>query len=153
MKRSPAFGGKSGSGPKKSLRDTGKRFVPLLAAEKSNVILAFAGIVISSITALVAPVMIIRAIDKYIRPRQGNGLIAAALLVFAVYLAGSVASYIQVRTMGGIGRRVLFSLRNQLFLKLHELPVAFFNQNKAGDLISRASITIPTNSTSSYRNP
>ena len=39
--------------------------------------------------------------------------------------------------MGGVGRRVLFHLRNALFLKLQDLPVAFFNQNKAGDLISR----------------
>ena len=43
----------------------------------------------------------------------------------------------QIRTMGGVGRRVLFSLRNALFTKLQDLPVAFFNQNKAGDLISR----------------
>jgi ATP-binding cassette subfamily B protein len=39
--------------------------------------------------------------------------------------------------MGGVGRRVLFSLRNALFMKIQNLPVAFFNQNKAGDLISR----------------
>ena len=32
---------------------------------------------------------------------------------------------------------MLFSLRNALFTKLQDLPVAFFNQNKAGDLISR----------------
>src|SRR5262249_22207214 len=31
----------------------------------------------------------------------------------------------------------LFNLRNTLFTKLQELPLAFFNQNKAGDLISR----------------
>jgi ATP-binding cassette subfamily B protein len=39
--------------------------------------------------------------------------------------------------MGGVGRRVLFKLRNAIFTKLQELPVAFFNANKAGDLISR----------------
>ena len=39
--------------------------------------------------------------------------------------------------MGGVGRRVLFNLRNAIFNKLQSLPVAFFNQNKAGDLISR----------------
>ena len=39
--------------------------------------------------------------------------------------------------MGGVGRRVLFNLRNTLFTKLQELPVAFFNANKAGDLTSR----------------
>jgi ATP-binding cassette subfamily B protein len=39
--------------------------------------------------------------------------------------------------MGGVGQRVLYRLRNQIFNKLQALPVAFFNQNKAGDLISR----------------
>jgi ATP-binding cassette subfamily B protein len=39
--------------------------------------------------------------------------------------------------MGAVGRRVLFNLRNALFTKLQALPVAFFNQNKTGDLISR----------------
>jgi ATP-binding cassette subfamily B protein len=39
--------------------------------------------------------------------------------------------------MGTVGRTVLFKLRNTLFTKLQELPLAFFNQNKAGDLISR----------------
>ena len=39
--------------------------------------------------------------------------------------------------MGGVGRRVLFSLRNELFAKLQDLPLAFFTENKAGDLISR----------------
>ncbi|MEI9815067.1 MAG: hypothetical protein WDO18_21550 [Acidobacteriota bacterium] len=32
---------------------------------------------------------------------------------------------------------MLFRLRNMLFMKLQDLPLAFFNENKAGDLISR----------------
>ncbi len=39
--------------------------------------------------------------------------------------------------MGGVGRRILFNLRNTVFNKLQELPLVFFNQNKVGDLISR----------------
>ncbi|MEP6613391.1 MAG: ABC transporter ATP-binding protein, partial [Mucilaginibacter sp.] len=39
--------------------------------------------------------------------------------------------------MGGVGQRMLFTLRNAIFNKLQLLPVGFFNQNKAGDLISR----------------
>src|SRR5476649_2407689 len=39
--------------------------------------------------------------------------------------------------MGGVGQRMLFTLRNAIFNKLQQLPVDFFNQNKAGDLISR----------------
>jgi ATP-binding cassette subfamily B protein len=39
--------------------------------------------------------------------------------------------------MWWVWRRLLFNLRNVLFNKLQELPIEFFNQNKAGDLISR----------------
>ena len=48
-----------------------------------------------------------------------------------------MATYVQTQTMGSVGRRVLFALRNTLFTKLQHLPLDFFNQNKAGDLISR----------------
>jgi ATP-binding cassette subfamily B protein len=39
--------------------------------------------------------------------------------------------------MGTVGRNVLFNLRNSLFTQISSLPVAFFAQNRAGDLISR----------------
>ena len=50
---------------------------------------------------------------------------------------GLIATYVQTLQMGKVGRYVLFNLRNALFTKLQQLPVDFFNQNKAGDLISR----------------
>lgn len=129
----------SGRGPRQpaSLRSGIKLFAPLVAGEKPQVIIAVAAITISSVASLVAPVLIAHTIDTYIRLKDPSGLLRFSLLVLAVYLAGVVASYVQIRTMGAIGRRVLFHVRNGLFLKLQELPVVFFNQNKAGDLISR----------------
>jgi ATP-binding cassette subfamily B protein len=58
-------------------------------------------------------------------------------LLLAAYVAGSMATYVQTLQMGTVGRYVLFNLRNALFTKLQQLPLDFFNQNKAGDLISR----------------
>ncbi len=86
---------------------------------------------------LAGPVIIGRAVDTYVRLKDSRGLLLSAALLLAIYLVGVVASYAQIRTMGGVGRRVLFSLRNALFTKLQDLPLAFFNENKAGDLISR----------------
>ena len=60
-----------------------------------------------------------------------------ATVLLATYLIAFVASYFQTRLMGGVGQRLLYTLRNRVFQKLQELPVTFFNQNKAGDLISR----------------
>ena len=63
--------------------------------------------------------------------------VLSSVLLLVVYVVGVAASYTQIRTMGGVGRRVLFSVRNLLFAKLQDLPLAFFTENKAGDLISR----------------
>lgn len=126
-----------GPRPKRSLRESGRKFLPLFVTEKKPFIAAMGAIVLSSIATLVAPVIIVRTIDTDVRLKNMHGLLISSLFVLAIYITGSVASYVQVITMGGVGRRVLYHLRNALFVKLQELPVAFFNQNKAGDLISR----------------
>ena len=105
--------------------------------ETGLIVVALAAMLISTGTSLVGPVMIGRGVDTYVRLKDSHGLLVTSLLLMAVYLVGVVFSYTQIRTMGGVGRRVLFSLRNALFMKLQDLPVAFFNENKAGDLISR----------------
>ncbi len=122
---------------KRSLRETGRKLIPLFATEKRPFFFAVFAIVLSSMCTLVAPIVIVRAIDTDIRQKNAHGLMIAALIVLTIYLTQAIASYTQVRTIGAVGRRVLFHLRNALFLKLQELPVAFFNENKAGDLISR----------------
>lgn len=131
LETSKAFGGK------RSLRAGIKRFAPLIVPERGYIAVALAAMLISSSATLVGPVIIARAVDTYVRLKDGRGLLLASILLLAVYAFGVIASYAQIRTMGGVGRRVLFGLRNQLFAKLQDLPLAFFTENKTGDLISR----------------
>jgi ATP-binding cassette subfamily B protein len=125
------------SGGKRSLRTGIGRFAPLIVPERGHLAVAVAAMLVSSGATLVGPVIIGRAIDRYVRLKDNHGLLLASVLLLAVYGFGVAASYTQIRTMGGVGRRVLFGLRNQLFAKLQDLPLAFFTENKAGDLISR----------------
>ncbi|MDB5188302.1 MAG: multidrug transporter [Candidatus Kaiserbacteria bacterium] len=114
-----------------------KRLIPLMHGEGRQTLIAFTTILVSSATSLITPIIIAHTVDTYIRNKDFHGVLAWSLVLFAIYCVGLGASYIQTITMGSIGRRVLFNLRNTIFNKLQELPVAFFNQNKAGDLISR----------------
>src|SRR6202012_1158944 len=57
--------------------------------------------------------------------------------LLVIYLLNLGAVYMRTILMGGFGQHLLFTLRNAIFNKLQELPVAFFSQNKASDLISR----------------
>ena len=122
---------------KRSLRAGIKRFVPVIVPERRYLAVAVAAMLVSSGATLIGPVIIGRAVDTYVRLKDSRGLLQSAALLLAVYVIGVVASYTQIRTMGGVGRRVLFTVRNVVFAKLQELPLAFFTENKAGDLISR----------------
>jgi ATP-binding cassette subfamily B protein len=72
-----------------------------------------------------------------VQTKHYDGVLTNAGILLAMYLAALVSSYQQTKLMGGVGQRMLFTLRNAIFNKLQQLPVDFFNQNKAGDLISR----------------
>ena len=113
------------------------RLVPLMAEEKHSVTIAIIAILVSSAATLVVPIIIAHIVDVYMVNKDFHGVLLFSGLLFVVFLAGLASSYVQVKTMGGVGRRLLFNLRNKIFNKLQALPVAFFNQNKAGDLISR----------------
>lgn len=114
-----------------------KKLGPLMQGEGRNVAIAFAAILTSSAASLVSPIIISHTIDAYIVTKEWHGVLVFAGLLLVVGIIGLGASYVQTITMGGVGRRVLYNLRNALFQKLQSLPLAFFNQNKAGDLISR----------------
>lgn len=114
-----------------------KRLVPLMRDETRGVALALVATLASAGASLIAPVIIAHVVDTYIAGHDFGGVVRFSLMLLAVYAVGSAANYVQIRTMGGVGRRVLFNLRNSIFKKLSELPVAFFNANKAGDVISR----------------
>jgi ATP-binding cassette subfamily B protein len=124
-------------GSKRSLRAGIKRFAPLIRPERGDIAIAMAAMLVSSCATLIGPIIIGRAVDTYVRLKDGHGLLLVSILLLAVYVMGIIASYTQIRTMGGVGRRVLFSVRNELFRKLQDLPLAFFTENKTGDLISR----------------
>ena len=114
-----------------------KKLLELIRHEQRNLWMAFSAILVNSAVNLFGPLLIGHAIDKYVIPGNFHGVLLYSGILLAMYVCGLFASYLQTILMGGVGQRMLFTLRNAIFNKLQALPVAFFNQNKAGDLISR----------------
>lgn len=125
------------SGKKSSFRSALVKFATLLRDERGKLVISLVAILVNSGLNLWAPIMIGHTIDTYLVARDFHGVLVSAALLLGVYLAASVAAFVQTRVMGAVSQRMLFALRNTIFTKLEQLPVAFFNQNKAGDLISR----------------
>jgi ATP-binding cassette subfamily B protein len=114
-----------------------KSLLKLIAHERSKLLMALVAILVNSGLNLLGPFVIGYTIDHYVQHKNFDGVLFNAGILLCMYLVALGTGYTQTRLMGGIGQRLLFTLRNAIFNKLQELPVAFFNANKAGDLISR----------------
>src|SRR6185369_15616767 len=88
-----------------------KRLAPVMADEKRSVTLAFTAIIVTSVSSLVGPVIISHTIDTYIEGGNFNGVLLFSAILLGVNICGLFASYFQTKTMGTVGRRVLFKLR------------------------------------------
>lgn len=117
--------------------NTIKNFWPFMAGEKKTLILAAITFIINALTNLAAPLIVGHVVDTYFIAHNMTGVLVAGAVLLAIFGVGLITNYIQTRLMGGVGQRVLFTLRTTVFEKIQSLPVAFFNDNKAGDLISR----------------
>jgi ATP-binding cassette, subfamily B, bacterial len=114
-----------------------RKLVNIISGERRTLNIAFAAIFLNAALSLLGPYVVGYTIDNFIQTNDYSGVLLYAGILLAMYMTAFVVNYVQMRLMGGIGQRMLFSLRNSVFNKLQELPLDFFNQNKAGDLISR----------------
>lgn len=101
----------------------------------------------SNVLALLGPALSGRAINA-IEP--GKGMVdfksvffyCALMLVF--YIVSSVLSFILSRLMIKLSQNIVYKMRKDLFDKLLDLPVGFFDSTHTGDIISRISYDIDT---------
>ena len=91
-------------------------------------------------------------IDDFIKPmeeagsRDFSGLLHAILTMGALYLAGVLCILAYSQLMVRVSHGVLFSVRGELFSKMQELPIKYFDTHPYGDTMSRF-----TNDTDSMR--
>ncbi len=114
-----------------------KSLVAHMVEEKKILLVAFIAMIITAVLNLAGPIIIGHTVDNYIQTWQYNGILFFGGVLLVMYIVALFAGYIQTKLMGSVGQRMLYTLRNSVFNKLQELPYDFFNQNKAGDLISR----------------
>lgn len=114
-----------------------KQFFVFLSGEEMKLLSALIAIIFNSLSYIIAPYILGIAIDQTIQKKDLSGIANYSLILICIYFVLFVTTYLQTLIMGRLGQDILYKLRNALFEKIQTLPLAFFNQNKLGDLISR----------------
>lgn len=92
---------------------------------------------INRTACLVLPASSKWLIDDVIGKHRTELLLPLVLIVIAATAVQGVTSYILVQSLSKEGQRVIAGLRAKLQAHLSRLPVAFFDANKTGNLVSR----------------
>ncbi|HYE80647.1 MAG TPA: ABC transporter ATP-binding protein [Clostridia bacterium] len=114
---------------------------------KWTVFLALLLSFLSNLLVLVGPMLSGYAIDA-IGPGKGQVQFRVVFyncfLMIIFYLLSSLLSYILSVLMIHLSQKVVFKMRNDVFDKLADLPVRYFDSHQTGDIISRISYDIDT---------
>jgi len=83
----------------------------------------------------------------------GGGIDFSALalvlgIVLLLYVFSSVFSWLQAYVLNGITQRTVYRLREEVEVKLHRLPLSYFDKMQRGELLSRVTNDIDNVSTS-----
>lgn len=126
------FGGKP-----KDTQGSILRLLRYLNPYKFHVLIAFICVLISTGATLAGSYMLRPIINGLVDNADLWSLALSLGYMAAIYLAGVIASYAQQRLMIWVSQSVLKNIRDDLFRKLQNLPVRYYDTHSNGELMSR----------------
>ena len=113
------------------------RLVPYLAPYKAWSIVALAGMLMVTSTAVAIPWLIGFTIETAIKSGDMSALAVLSSIFFAAAGANAIGNYVQARYMAKIAHGMLVRIRSQLFDHLQTLSLGFYDRQQVGRLMSR----------------
>jgi ATP-binding cassette subfamily B protein len=121
------------SNPQKALQ----RLIPYLRPYTGTLILVSIFVLLYTILGLLGPYLMGIAIDDFIATKDIPGTIRISLVMLVIYLIGAGFQAISGWMMARVSQGALKKMRKDLFEHLQSLSLRFFDQNPAGELMSR----------------
>jgi len=138
MGRGPGMGG--AAAPVQKARDPRaalNRLAAYLRPQVLNLTGVMVLVVLNTGLELLGPYLLGVAIDRFIGPRDLDGLMRISLLLLASYVAAWFTQFGQSYTIVAVTQNVLRTLRRDLFEHLQTLSLRFFDRRSTGELMSR----------------
>ncbi|MGD9223680.1 MAG: ABC transporter ATP-binding protein [Desulfobacteraceae bacterium] len=119
-----------------------KKIFGLIKGQKIRLIIAMVCMVLMAATDLAQAWVVKPLFDEIFVNKDQFMLRVLPVLFIGIYFLRSFAWYGEVYLMEFVGQDIIRRLRNQLYYRLTDLPMAFFNQEKTGALLSRFSFDV-----------
>ncbi|MFH1681859.1 MAG: ABC transporter ATP-binding protein [Candidatus Eisenbacteria bacterium] len=114
------------------------RLRPYLARYRRAYLVGTLFVFLTNVFTLLAPLVLKRAVDDLRAGRLAYPLAAYASALVLLALAQAVFRFFMRKIMIGASRRIEYDLRSDFFDHLQKLSLSFYERNRVGDLMARA---------------
>ena len=128
----------------KDMKGTFKKLMGYVGKYKGSLVLVAICLLISSAASVATSYLLKPLLNDYIIPGDFPGLFRMLLLMGGMYLLSSLCSYAYARIMVHVAQHTVAALRQDLFNRLQQLPVSYYDRHQSGDLMSRFTNDIDT---------
>lgn len=115
-----------------------RRLLPFVFRYRRQFVLGLVCVVLSSTFQLLSPWVLRFAIDDLTRAVTRQKLITYATLLLGIACIRALFLFLMRRIIIGASRGIEYDMRNAFFSRLQQMPLAYYQARRTGDLMSRA---------------
>lgn len=135
----------SASGKPKSFRSSVLRLVKYMTLERGLILAALFCSLLHTVSALGAGYLLRPLINGFVSGEgEGIGMTGQLIVLAVIYGISVLTQWLQQRLMLKASQQTLVRMRSELFSKLQELPVRYFDTHSTGDVMSRFTNDVDT---------
>ena len=120
------------------------RLLRYLGPYKRQVAAAVGFLMLASALAMVGPYLTKVALDEAVPRSDGRLLVVLAAIYAGVTVLVFAFQYAQALVTTWLGQRVMYDIRTQVFKKLQQLDLRFYDRNPVGRLMTRITSDVET---------
>ena len=98
---------------------------------------AFVAVLISSLISMINPYLSGKLVDEVIMKNKLNMLIYILGIMILVTVIKAIIRYTYQMTFEHVSQNVIFEIRQQMYNKLQELDLDYYNKTRTGDIMAR----------------
>ena len=128
----------------KDMKGTFRKLMGYVGRYKGSLVLVAVCLIVSSGASVATSYLLKPLLNNYIIPGDFPGLFRMLLLMGGLFALSSLCSYAYARIMVHVAQHTVAALRQDLFDRLQQLPISYYDRHQSGDLMSRFTNDIET---------
>ncbi|MFW9972615.1 MAG: ABC transporter transmembrane domain-containing protein, partial [Candidatus Odinarchaeota archaeon] len=117
-------------------RELWRWLISYLRSHKFKFLLFLFFLLIATVISALTPIISANIIDKGIVMKDANYIILISTIYLFLILIMAITNYFALFGMGKISQKITYQIRNDLFFKLQDMSLNYFDKRSSGQIIS-----------------